>query len=88
MGLERVNVTGEPVNATHTVRGSEPSCSVLPPFAETTGPGKVAGISVSQVFPEAVTVTPSIVVFVELYIYMRPGEQLSRAIRAAKEAAI
>jgi hypothetical protein len=57
-----VKVTGEPVIFTQTVNGSEPTCSVVPPFVDTTGPGNVTGIGDAQVFPVVLTVTPVMVV--------------------------
>lgn len=56
MGVERVNVTGEPESLTQTVRGSAPSCSVAKPWVLVGATGKVTGIGSVQVLPVADTV--------------------------------
>lgn len=57
-GCERVKETGDPVNSTQIVNGSDPICSVVNPWVSVTDPGTVTGIGAPQVFPLAETVTP------------------------------
>lgn len=57
MGVERVNVTGDPVSLTQTVSGSAPSCSVAKPWVLVGPTGKVTGMGSVQVLPVAETVT-------------------------------
>jgi hypothetical protein len=62
IGVASVKLTGVPVNLTHTVYGSFPTCSVVNPcvlvgFAFV---GNVTGTSAEHLFPFAVTVMPVI----------------------------
>jgi hypothetical protein len=57
MGLERSNVTAEPVRLVQMVSGSVPTCSLVVPLAEVVAStGKVRGTWTLQVFPVAPTV--------------------------------
>ena len=60
IGVDSVNVTGDPDSCTHTVNGSLPSCSVANPCVLVGSTANVTGIGRLQVLSLADTVTPVI----------------------------
>jgi hypothetical protein len=58
IGSESRKVTADPLNVTHIVSGSLPSCSVaVPEEVVVAATGNVTGIGMVQVLSSAVTVT-------------------------------
>jgi hypothetical protein len=84
-----VKETGDPVISTQIVNGSLPIFSVTKPCVLETEPGTVTGIVVLHEFVlPAVTVMLMIALPLGLIWYAIFGVQMSRTIRAAKEADI
>ena len=87
IGVVTVKETGFPDNVTHSVNGSEPSCSLVAPFTSLTVPGSVRGSFSLQVLSFAVIVTPVMLLLAESIVQLRFGLQASRFMRERNVAA-